>query len=110
MPDDPVPLMPPGSPGRGFSEALANSLPGVLYLFDAQGRLRWWNREGERVTGYSPQELSGAPISLFVPAEALPAVLDRFHEALLTGTAWVEVPLICKGGERIPHTITGQRL
>src|SRR5262245_61293178 len=49
-----------------FSEALANNLPGILYLFDAQARLLWWNQELERVTGYGPEELAGAPIAQFV--------------------------------------------
>lgn len=34
-----------------FSELLADSLPGVAYLFDAGGNLLWWNRSMEEITG-----------------------------------------------------------
>src|SRR5262249_7314463 len=93
-----------------FSEALANSLPGILYLFDAQAHLLWWNRELERVTGYRPEELAAAPIAQFVPSESLPLVRQRFQAAMETGSAEHEVALVRKDGRHVPYACTGHRM
>ncbi len=36
---------------------LINSLPEIFYVYDEQGRLRWWNNKSEEVTGYTAEEL-----------------------------------------------------
>src|SRR5262245_18915153 len=79
-----------------FAEALGNSLPGILYLFDLHAHLLWWNPQLERVTGYSAAELAGAPLARFVPAETLPRVRQRFQAVLATGAAELEAPLVLK--------------
>jgi PAS domain-containing protein len=43
---------------QGLTDALFNSVPGILYLYDAEGKLLRWNKEHERLTGYSAQELA----------------------------------------------------
>src|SRR5262249_9338861 len=93
-----------------FSKALANSLPGILYLFDAQAHLLWWNQELERVTGYRPEELAGAPLAQFVPRESLPLVRQRFQAAMETGSAEADVPLVRKDGRHVPYSCTGHRI
>ncbi|MFP5221489.1 MAG: PAS domain S-box protein [Acidobacteriota bacterium] len=44
---------------KAFTEALMNSVPGLLYMYDEQGRLVRWNRKHEELTGYTSEELSG---------------------------------------------------
>jgi PAS domain S-box-containing protein len=100
------------SPGlvAAFSEALANSLPGILYLFDAQAQLLWWNQELERVTGYRPEELAATPIAQLVPGESLPLVRQRFQAAMETGSAEVEVALVARDGRHVPYSCTAHRM
>jgi len=43
---------------RLFADAVLNSVPGLLYLYDDSGRLVRWNRQHETLTGYSGEELS----------------------------------------------------
>ncbi len=38
-------------------EAIFNSVPGVLYLYDSDGYLLRWNKKHEEMTGYSASEL-----------------------------------------------------
>ncbi|MBI5832344.1 MAG: PAS domain S-box protein [Armatimonadetes bacterium] len=45
--------------GRLFTDAVLDSVPGMLYLYDSQGRLVRWNRQHETMTGYSADELAG---------------------------------------------------
>ena len=51
---------------KTISDTIINSLPGVFYFFDDQGRWRRWNSNFEQVTGYSGEEFSQLkPLDLF---------------------------------------------
>ncbi|GFK92204.1 Sporulation kinase E [Fundidesulfovibrio magnetotacticus] len=43
---------------KAFTDAIMDSVPGLLYLYDAEGRLVRWNKKHEELTGYSSEELS----------------------------------------------------
>ena len=43
---------------KAFSEAVMDSIPGLLYVYDDQGRLVRWNKKHSELTGYSDEELS----------------------------------------------------
>lgn len=103
-----VPSQPPME--RSFSNALANSLPGIVYLFDQVATLLWWNRNMERVTGYTTEELVGAPMAQFVPERHQALVQERYLTAMQSGEAWVEVPLLLKNGDEVPYHFTGHRV
>src|SRR5664280_210891 len=42
-----------------FSNAVLDSVPGLLYLYDEEGRLVRWNKRFQEITGYSPEEITG---------------------------------------------------
>jgi PAS domain-containing protein len=44
---------------RVFTDAVLDSVPGLLYLYDAEGHLVRWNRQHERVTGYTARSSPG---------------------------------------------------
>ncbi len=49
-----------------FNEAAMNSLPGLFYLFDDQGKFLRWNKNFEIISGYSAEEISKiSPVDLF---------------------------------------------
>src|SRR5262245_37231798 len=93
-----------------FQAAFANSLPGILFLFDAEAHLLWWNQEFERATGYSATELARAAVARFVSAESLPLILQWFQAALDAGSAELEGILIRKDGRQVPYYCTAHRL
>ncbi|WP_051272595.1 PAS domain-containing sensor histidine kinase [Fundidesulfovibrio putealis] len=43
---------------KAFTEALMNSVPGLIYMYDEQGRLVRWNKKHEELTGYTSEELA----------------------------------------------------
>ena len=43
---------------KDLSKAIMDSVPGILYLYDDKGRLVYWNKNHEEVTGYSAEEMS----------------------------------------------------
>src|SRR5690606_2376215 len=43
---------------RDFSKALLDSMPGIFYLYDQQGRFLRWNTNFTTVSGYSDAEMA----------------------------------------------------
>ncbi len=92
---------------RDLLSAVIDSLPGVFYMFDEDG-LKLWNRELERVTGFSANELRAATSEdLLVDAGQLPEHLEEIRRV---GNLSVELELRTKGGPGIPYLFTSQRV
>lgn len=51
---------------RNFSESIIDSLPGIFYFFDDTGKLLRWNKNFEKVSAYSAEEISNmSPLDFF---------------------------------------------
>ncbi|GAB4094030.1 PAS domain-containing sensor histidine kinase [Flaviaesturariibacter terrae] len=82
-----------------LSNSIIGSLPGVFYVLDEHGRLRRWNENLEKVSGYNHDEVAGlAPLDLVVPEDRA-LVLDVFERALRTGDGSVEIRLQHRDGK-----------
>ncbi len=93
-----------------FSEAMIESMPGVLYFYDEKGHFLRWNRNMERVSGYSSGEISRMhPLDFFAP-ESRPIIEKRIDEVFENGEAFVEAPFLTKNGHSIPYFFTGKRV
>ncbi len=67
---------------RDFVSALVDTAPVLVIVFDRDGRLRRFNRECERLTGYTAGEVLGRPFSeLFVPPKERASVSDALEFA-----------------------------
>jgi PAS domain S-box-containing protein len=95
---------------RDFSDALINRMPGVFYLVDRDGRFLRWNRNLERVTGHSGDELSSMSGFDLFASEDRPAVREASYRTLKLGEYQCELPLLQRDGGRIPFLMTGVRL
>jgi diguanylate cyclase (GGDEF)-like protein/PAS domain S-box-containing protein len=94
---------------RDYSDAILNSLPGVFYHYDDNLRLLRWNRNLERISGYSAEELAGiTPLAFFVEEEKA-LVASRIKEVFEQGESQVEADYLLKDGRRIPYLFTGVR-
>ncbi len=94
---------------RNFSEAVINSLPGVLYLYDRRGKFLRWSRNFERVTGYTAAEVSAMhPLDFFPPGEKALAA-SRIEEVFRQGRSHLEAGFLRKDGQVIPYYFTGVR-
>jgi PAS domain S-box-containing protein len=93
-----------------FSEAMIESLPGILYFYDSNGRFLRWNRNFQRVIGYSTAEISRLhPLDLF-GGEEKQLVAAKIAEAFEGGNAAIEASLIAKDGTSLPYFLTGHRV
>jgi PAS domain S-box-containing protein len=92
---------------KAISEFTIESLPGVFYLFDSQGRFRKWNRNLERISGYTKEEIARMhPRDFF--AEKDKKLIERtIQEVLSAGQSSVEAGLVAKDGHETLYFFTG---
>ena len=94
---------------RDFSDAVINSLPGVFYLYNEEGKFLRWNRNFERVTGYASEEIEAMHPLDFFSADQREQVAKRIDNVFAAGESSVEADLRCKCGRFIPYHFTGLR-
>jgi two-component system, cell cycle sensor histidine kinase and response regulator CckA len=95
---------------KNFSEALIDSLPGIFYLFDDQGRFKRWNINFEEVSGYSRQEIAGmGPLDFFTDEDRT-LVKKAIQTVFELGRSDVAADFLTKDKERIPYFLTGNRV
>ena len=95
---------------KHFSEALLSSLPGVFYLYDSEGRLRRWNQNLEKLTGFKAEEVRGRHALEWFSEAFRSKASQGIREVLETGSAALELPLLMKSGKEVPYLFTGVRL
>ncbi len=93
---------------RLFTDAVMDSIPGILYVYDLDGRMVRWNKRNEELTGYSTQELKGFPILDWFKgdSEETQRILEAFQRARREGQTEAEAHLRMKDGRRIPYYFT----
>jgi PAS domain S-box-containing protein len=95
---------------RRFASNLIETLPGIFYLYDEQGRFLRWNRDFENVSGYSGQEIAGMHPLDFFAAEDRPILEERIGEVFAKGESQVEALFLKKDGSSTPYFFTGKRI
>ena len=92
---------------RDFSDGVLNSLPGVLYCYDENWHFLRWNKNFERVTGYTGAEIAHKnPLDYYSGMEK-DLVAERIREVFDKGSANVEADFVSKNGARTPYYFTG---
>ena len=88
---------------RELAEKMIDSLPGVFYFYDINGKFIRWNKQFEIVTGYSQEEFAQLhPTDLFEGDEKT-YILERIQKVFETGSNDAEAHIVTKNGERIPY-------
>jgi len=93
-----------------FSDAMLESMPGVVYFYDDQGRFVRWNRNFADVSGYSSNEIARMHPLDFIAETDRPVVGPRIAEVFEHGASQVEAPLATRDGRAIPYLFTGRRV
>jgi two-component system cell cycle sensor histidine kinase/response regulator CckA len=94
---------------KAFSDAIIDSLPGVFYICDEEGRLLRWNDNERAMTGYTTEELSRMNV-LHLFREDRELVASKMREVFEFGRASVEVSIVTKSGMPIPFLFSGFRM
>ncbi|MEK7698788.1 MAG: PAS domain S-box protein, partial [Planctomycetota bacterium] len=95
---------------RNFSETVINSLPGIFYIFDDKGKFVRWNKNFEKVSGYSAEEMERMGPLDFFEGKNKELIDDRIREVFTKGATIADATLTSKNGRQIPYLFTGQRL
>lgn len=64
---------------------LANTIPQLAWMADAQGWVHWYNERWYDYTGASPAEIEGWGWKSLIDPEALPQVVARWQHSLTSG-------------------------
>ena len=86
-----------------------DAMPGLFYIFDTEGRLRYWNRNVETLIGYSAEELAGKPVLEFIHPDDHAHAAQVVEQVFSEGTGRAEYRLVLKDGRTIPHIGNGAR-
>jgi len=90
-----------------FFEMLIRSLPGIFYLFDEDFNLHKWNKNAEKVTGYTSEEIPKTDIFTVIEGKDLIRLRESIQRAFDTGQGVAEADVLTRDGRRIPHFFTG---
>lgn len=91
------------SKAKDLADKLIDSLPGVFYFFDANGKFIRWNKEFERATGYSSEEIAGMHPTDFFFGEEKSYIAERIEGVFIQGINDAEANFLTKSGELIPY-------
>lgn len=95
---------------RRFSSTMIESMPGMLYFYDMDGRFLRWNKNFEAVSGYSAAEIATKhPLDFFSEADR-PLLEARIEEVFERGESSIEAAFLTKDGASIPYYFTGRRV
>lgn len=95
---------------KHFSDTIIESMPGILYLYSAEGQFLRWNRNFEVVSGHSAQELARAhPLDFFGGGDK-ELVGARIAEVFAEGESSIEASFVAKDGTEVPYFFTGRHV
>ncbi len=95
---------------NNFIEALLESIPGYLYVYDENMQLIRWNKKHEEMTGYSGEELKNMTLEQRFEGEDLIKVKAAIEEIFNTGYGDVEANLKIKNGKKLHVHLNGVKL
>lgn len=91
-----------------ISEAVATSAPGMLYMYNSEGKLVFWNDAHKTMTGYTDEELKDMQLADWYhdDEESLKAVIEGLAAMAETGFGEAEAYLQTKFNTKIPMYFT----
>lgn len=95
---------------RSLADKLIDSLPGVFYFYDENGKFIRWNQQFEEVTGYSGEEIAEMHPSAFFAIDQKEYIVERIANVFEHGENDAEADLLHKNGTRTPYYFKAIRL
>ena len=91
---------------KTLSDTIINSLPEVFYLRNDKGEFLRWNRNFEKITGYTSEEIRTLDSKDQLAEEDRGMVRGAVEQMFKEGHATVEARVITKHGAKVPFLIT----
>ncbi|WP_421775160.1 PAS domain S-box protein [Gracilimonas sp.] len=88
---------------RNFTQQILDNLPSIITVVDRKMNVVLWNKTGEKLTGYSADELKNMSAFDFVPKEDHKELIGAIKNILANNTAGQEVNVRHKRGKVSPY-------
>ena len=95
---------------KDLSESIINSLPGVFYLFDDEGKFIRWNKNLIDLSEFSNEEISKMNLLDLFKGKNKNIIAKAIKDTLLKGENNVEAIFTSKSGKTAPYYFTGVRI
>jgi diguanylate cyclase (GGDEF)-like protein/PAS domain S-box-containing protein len=95
---------------KNFTDSVLDSMPGIFYTLDENGRIIRWNKNEEKVTGYSGAELHNMNALNTIAEEERAIVASKIADVFSQGYASVETHVVAKDGKKTRYLLTGARV
>ncbi|MDQ2863898.1 MAG: PAS domain S-box protein, partial [Bacteroidota bacterium] len=94
---------------KQLSDSIINSLPGIFYLYDINGKFLKWNKNFEMISKYSAAEIEHiSPLDFFDDDEKT-ILTKKINTVFRTGTEQIEAHFFTKDREKISYFFNGSR-
>jgi two-component system sensor histidine kinase UhpB len=93
---------------KEFSISIINSLPGIFFLCDIDGKFLRWNKNFQHVCGYSDAEIGRMTIEYFFTGDKNDYMVNYLEEIFTTGHGETECIFLTKKGRRVPYYLTSK--
>ena len=92
-----------------FSDGLINSLPGIYFLIDDQGRMARWNRQLGEVAGYTDEQIARMRATDFFAGDDVKRISKAIEDAFRIGEVSIEGALRSQDRQPVPYLFTARR-
>ncbi|MEO8765166.1 MAG: PAS domain S-box protein [Ginsengibacter sp.] len=92
---------------KHLSDSIINSLPGAFYLYTRDGKFLRWNKNFEKITRYTGEEIRSMAPTDFFHEDEKKIIETKISNTFSFGEGHVEANFLLKTKERIPFYFTG---
>ena len=94
---------------KELSYSIINSLPGVFYIYDENGKFLKWNKNFEIISKYNSTEIAAMkPLDFFADDEKQ-LLKEKIDAVFENGTEEIEANFFTKDKKKIPYYFNGRR-
>jgi PAS domain S-box-containing protein len=88
---------------KKLSDSIINTLPGIFYIYDDQGKFYRWNKNLEIISGYSTEEISKMVPMEFFDTDEKEYMMERSRATFIFGKSDAESYLFTKSKQKIRY-------
>jgi len=95
---------------KNLSDSIINSLPGIFYLYNKEGKFLRWNKNFENVSKYTADEISRMHPLDFFDEDEKELLIEKIGNVFIAGEDNVQANFLLKTKEKLPYYFTGKAI
>ncbi len=95
---------------KNLSDSIINSLPGIFYLYNKEGKFLRWNKNFEKVSKYQGAEIMQMHPLDFFDTDDKKLIAQKIENTFNLGEDDVQADFLLKTKEKIPYYFTGKAI